>query len=216
MKIYLIYAQIPDEEFNKKISFLVRNKFNYKWTKEKYMYGLYAWTADKKILKLFLELRQGTNIYTIKKKDIDYDEYKAFKEEYHEEKLRIEEFSYGKDENDKVNKIPVAVTLSEKIASKDEFSENFYEFGPNVSKIARPEIFNKEIKDSLDIIGYESMWYEYFSDDEDNNMHDLMNYNRSFGLTASGNKYIFDENNQLGRLIYLFFYMFNGEIDNED
>lgn len=211
MKVYLIYAKIKHEIFNTRLKYLIQNEYTYKWSEDNYMYGLYAWTTSKKIYNSFMNLRGESNIYTFTKKDLSEQELKTLESEYKDSKLEFYLYSFGNDEHGSTQYIEVASTLFEYSSTVHNLSENLYEFGPSMCKNFPIFIFNTEIKESLENIGYLDYFLLYFGDD---GVHatDVYDYQKSFGCSYNGGPEspFLSETNQLGVLIYLYDYMFTG------
>ena len=77
MKVYGIYAIIPTEVFESRMSKLVYDKNKFRLSKnENYYYGLYAWTTKKKVVKEFLDIR-NKNMYKVQEIKSPEDEKDA-------------------------------------------------------------------------------------------------------------------------------------------
>ena len=112
--VYFIYVSIPQKIFDSKIKFLLSNTEDFRF-KRNTMYGLYAWSTKKKIVKEFFELREP-KIYTLVEKEIDSEEYfEHFKSKYSNLELKIREYDRKDGANLKTTEI---VTTKNKLMMK--------------------------------------------------------------------------------------------------
>lgn len=205
-KIYFIYVTIPEKVFNTKVKYLISNSHNYRW-KNGNMYGLYAWSTKKKLIKEFLEIRNNS-IYTVINKEIDEDYYKEVKSTYGTSELKLLEYKHL-DSNKNLNTIEVVSTKDELRCSTIDHQEYLEEFGPSVYSDLPITLFNDKLYVALDTIGYVSDYYSLYGTDEE---ADYYAYNKSFGLTCTGKSTkIFSDADTVNILLYLFHYLFYGK-----
>ena len=205
-KIYYLYAKIPENIYNKKVKYLISNNHDFRW-KHSYMYGLYAWTTSKKILKEFIEVRENS-IYTLVKNDIlDKEEYNRIKDRYSDLELKSYRYYYNNSLKLDDESIMIVSTKNEYVHST-EFNEEFiYQFGPQVSDTFPYYIFKDKIIDALDRIGYVSKYDIELGSEDDSN---FANYNLGFNMTKYGHKNKVVYNNDMNNLLYLYRYFFYG------
>lgn len=213
-KIYFVYAEITESEFNRRIKYLVNNNnHEFRWKHNK-AYGLYAWTTSKKLLNEFLEYRNN-DIYTVVKKELldDYELEKVSKT-YSDSKIKISKFYCDYEKSDKGNYVELPVTDNEHYNVSVCGEENMEEFGPKIPDIDY-HMFNKKVQEALDTIGYTTDYDVSFSNDDDIAFADNQ---KSYGLTVMGRKYPYKKRNEFNTLLYLFHFMFFGKTDeiNED
>lgn len=203
-KVYFIYVAIPEEIFNT-IKYILDKSDNYRWKKSK-MFGLYAWSTNKSIVKEFFQVR-NKDIYTIVKKEIDDFEYKNFKDIYNTLKLDRRLYYFDRSEK-KERSIEIVSTKNEYIASTMNAEENLWEFGPPIEQSVPYTIFNNDIIYALDYLGYTKEYdLRYAAEDT----IDFNSYNESFGLTPLGNRNKMIYENQMNILLYLFRFFFYGD-----
>ena len=205
-KIYYIYAIIPENIYDKKVRYIIPNQHDYK-LKHNAMYGLYAWSTSKKIVKEFFEVR-NKSVYTLIKKDIyDKEDYKLIKEKYGDLELDYRKFYYNNDSPDEEESITIVSTKNEYVQSTEYISENLYEFGPKADIAIHYSIFKDKIIKALDLLGYTTDYDIEYGNDSD---ADYASYNLSFGLTKYGNRNVTGNVNQMNILLFLFRYLFYG------
>lgn len=202
-RIYFIYVSIPELIFNK-AKFIIAKTERFRSKKGK-TFGLYAWTTDKNILGEFLEVRNN-EIYSITKKEIEKDEFKTVKSEYPSQELKRYKYYLDDSEDDKKS-IDIVSTKFEYINSTVDGQENIYEFGPNVYEDAPYQIFNDEIIEALDFLGYTDKYDLTYGDGD---RIDQVSYNNSFGLTALEKNKRIKFDNQMNILLYLYRFFFYG------
>lgn len=205
-KIYFIYAIIPEKIYNEKIKYIISNIHDFRW-KHGNMYGLYAWSTSKKIIKEFFEVREKS-MYTLVKKDIyDEEEIEKMRKTYTELELKRRQYYFDKTQ-DKKESLLIVSTKNEFVQSTEFYEENLYEFGPPIEKIANYSVFKDKIIKALDKIGYVGAYDQLYGTESD---VDLCLYNKGFGLTKYGYKDIsLNGYNQMNVLLYLFRYFFYG------
>lgn len=214
MKIYFIYAKIPEDIYNKRIKYIISNKHSFRW-KEKYMFGLYAWTKDKKICKEFLDLRGESGIYTLVEKEVDTkEELHLLRKRYTELELGIYRYYYNKSQKEDQS-ITVVSTKNEWLSSTEYASENMMEFGPKVVHDIDYLLFNKDIRMALDTLGYTTDYDIMFQGNNEERYDNAVDH-IGFDLTVYGHPYPFLFNNQLTILLYLFSFMFYGNRKQEE
>lgn len=206
MKLYLIYAKIPESEFNKTIKYLIPNVYDYRWINEKF-YGLYAWTKSKSKLNDFLEVRYK-KAFEVSKKNIDDDEYQMFKDHYNLLELVRHIYKYG----NKKKEIEVVTTKNEEIESIGNGSENYNDFGPRVHPDANYRLFKDDIIHALDMIGYTSAYDLCYGNMEE---ADNASFNMSYNIGSMGST-IACKPSELELLVYLFYYTFYGNSMRKD
>lgn len=212
MKIYEIYAKIPNRIYDNRLCYLVPNTMDYK-RKKNYSKGLYAWTDDKDLLRRFLEERKEARfIYTIKTKKI-HDEYLEELEEdspkeyfiFRSMKLAIHQFEYPFTGNGEF----IVSTENEYMESGDNGNSNMYNFGPDVTDVIPLTLYKEKYINVLDSFNYISLHYIATSDNID--VIDTANYNASYNIGALGNTLHVSYGNMFGCFLYLFSYMIYGE-----
>ena len=202
--VYFIYVSIPQKIFDSKIKFLLSNTEDFRF-KRNTMYGLYAWSTKKKIVKEFFELREP-KIYTLVEKEIDSEEYfEHFKSKYSNLELTIREYDRKDGANLKTTEI--VTTKNEWVNSTIDNEQNLWEFGPEVFEDIPYKLFKNKVINALDLIGYIDTYIRKFGTNEE---IDDENYNRSFGLTSNGNEYRLNTSDTVNVLLYLFHFLFYG------
>lgn len=202
-EVYLIYASIPSVLFDSKMHQFVNNHMKYKLHNDYYR-GLYAWTTKKKILKKFLEFRDGAkSMYNIIKREFDNEEFQIFKIENSPEELIYRVFSYDKNDDSDESKDNKLNTPSEYklVCTKEEYEE-VYDFGEQymldyMSQVVKAEylVFKDKFKMALDSIGYCDMFNRIYDglENYDNgdefyfNRTEMSNFSNSYGLSYYGN-----------------------------
>ena len=196
-KIYYIYAMIPEYIYNQKIKYLLSSsQYDFRWKHGK-MYGLYAWTTSKKMMKEFFEVRDN-KIYNVIKNDMyDKEELDRLKSNYPDLELGYRRYYYDDCENEE-DSILITSTKNEHINSTEFPEEYLYEFGPKASDEFVYYIFKDKIIKALDILGYTTSYdIEYGTEAE----NDAAQYNLSFNLTKYGNKHKIKFTNQMNRFL---------------
>ena len=227
-KVYLIYVKIPTYIYLDRLCHLVTNNdFRFR-QKGKYILGLYAWTDDKKLLKEFMETRYAP-IFKVKKTRKDNLEDILPKDI--SITLKLEEHNYFHDSDFDPEFSNVDDTISDIVKSRSELivstreeynncawslSENMLEYGPAKYIVRENDytIFNDELIDALDILGYISNYDLLYANAS--NMYDVNDYNRSFGTSYRGHNITNNilcnmHNNQYYGFIYLYSYLIFGE-----
>lgn len=211
-KVYFIYATIPEEIFNKRIKYFIDHQAIHRFKRENgKMYGMYAWTTSKKKLKSFLNTRNNS-IYTVVKKELNNEiEMTELKRNFGS--MQLDYYLYRSDTDGK--ELCVTTTKDEYLASVEEVELNFWEFIISDLVDVNYKIFNKEVQEALDLLDYTRQYASNCSDDED--LHDEACYNASFHKTLFGIDNPFEGYNEANILLYLFEYMFLGDIEmNEE
>ena len=213
MKVYGIYALIPTEEFENRMSRLVYDKNRFKLSKrENYYYGLYAWTTKKKVVKEFLDIR-NKNMYKVQEIKIPKEDEKDFKLDFKFEELAYYKYIAGKEEYE------VLTTLNEFTESCDNRSENLSDlfYGKLTNEVADYMILKQDLIDALDIIGYTTYYDiecggnpDVVTDEEAISRTDFAGYHVSFGQTVFGRNYVDFTENELAALLYIYGPMFVG------
>lgn len=202
-KVYLVYAKIKEDDFLSRMRYLLYNKYAFKKndTNDDYM-GLYAWSTDKTIIDEFLSIRNN-DIYIIKTKKMDYEEYDEFRRNYSTEKMKIYMYELLSIEN-KSTEIQIASTKNEYDTITMDGEENMFQWSPEFK--TDYIIFNDEIIDALDIVAYTTVHDMNWSIYEDR--ADYASNMVSYGLTVNSHKYIPFYNNTAMMLMYIFKPMF--------
>ena len=205
-KIFYIYASIPESIYNKKVKYLISNTHDFRWKHEK-MYGLYAWTTSKKIVKEFFEIRKNDIFTMIKSDDYDDSELERLEDRYSDLKLECRRYYFDAKEDEK-NSILIVSTKNEYVNSTMNSEEYLYEFGPKPSEEFPYHIFKKKIIKALDTLGYTSKYdIEYGTEAE----AESAQWNLTgFNLTKYGQNYKIHFDNQMNILLYLYRYFFYG------
>lgn len=216
MKIYNIYVKIPSRYIE--VDYMsdenpLLHKYTYYLTdiekiyqlrhNDQYYTGLYAWTTDKKLLKVFLNDRPSS-IYNVVKDNID--EYEFINRYYKTHQLKERKYTYI-NEKGEMGSMKIVSTKFEYEAVSDPTRILNDIFVQIVHYDYR--LFNADIIDALDYLGYTKFYDRMFRYDDDDWM-EFIDYNESFGVTASGHKDYFTFSNQVNLLIYLFDYFFTG------
>lgn len=208
-RVYFIYVAIPENIFNT-VKYMLGTTDKYRWKHDK-MFGLYAWSSSKSIVKEFFEVRDK-DIYTLVKKDVDDEELNHLKNDFN--LLKLDRRIYYLDGDMKLDKsVEIVSTKNEFVCATIEAQEYLWEFGPPIMEEVHYNIFNDKILKALDTIGYTKNYELIYGVDGD---RDTAEYNLSFGLTPLGNRDKFVYDNQMGILLYLFKYFFYGERKTED
>lgn len=207
MKIYLVYAKIPDylkgwaedtiEDFN----------FNYHSQDDSCNYvGLYAWTIREKEFNEFKETR-SSDFFVYKESKITKDELKSFRKVMPDREMLRHSFAIvvgGKAKEYKDKKTKHGITM---VLVSDEFNkltlahdgyiaETYYEM--TTRALEDYYLFNEDIKLALDVIGYTTDYDitfagdDYLFDDEERSYrNECASYNLSYQLSSyNGNPYI--------------------------
>ena len=209
-KIYFIYASISEDVFNKRIKYFIDSRIihKFRWKHGK-LYGMYAWTTDKKKVKDFLETRNGS-IYTVIKKDVEDkdEELKRLRREYGEQELNYYSFRHDDPEE-----MIILTTKNEYTISTDNIEEYLYEFGGFNDYLKYDyRVFNEEIQLALDILNYNTQYDTNIGKTES---IEYARYNSSFRVTPLGRTMTDFTYNEANVLLYFFEYMFIGDV-NED
>lgn len=203
-KVYFIYAIIPENIFNK-VKYMLGNTERYKWKHDK-MFGLYAWSTSKSIVKEFFEVR-NKEVYTLIKKDIDEPEYEYIKDKYN--LLKLDRRVYYLDSSKNIKKsVEIVSTKNEYVCTTIDSEEYLWEFGPPINESVPYHMFNDKIIYALDTIGYSKNYDLKFGDEYKS---DTTSYNLSFGLTPMGQKDKIVYDNEMNILLFLFNYFFYGD-----
>lgn len=213
MKVYGIYAIIPTEVFENRMSKLVYDKNKFRLSKnENYYYGLYAWTTKKKVVEEFLYIR-NKDMYKVKEIKIPKEDERDFKLEFKFEELAYYNYKVGKEEYE------VLTTLNEFTESCDNRSENLDEllYEKITNDVADYEILKKDLIKALDIIGYTTYYDiecggnpEVTTDEEANDRLALASDSKSYNQTVYGRRYIDFTENEFEALLYIYEPMFMG------
>ena len=202
-KVYLVYATIPYKIFIK-IKYMLPKIEKFK-SKGNNMVGLYAWTTNKEYVEEFLEIRNNS-IYTVKKVDIEEKgELKSIKDNYGTSELKPYEYYLDSDDKDSEH-VDIISTKNEFVCSTIDSEEYLFDFGPSVEEEAPYVIFNDDIIEALDVLGYTDKYDLSFGDSE---KVDLVSYNNSFGVSVMERSKI-KFTNQMNILLYLFSFFFYG------
>ena len=200
--VYLIYVSIPEKVFNNVKYLIGETAKEYKW-KNNCMYGLYAWTDKGKYLDEFVGVRY-TQIYTIIKKEMEYDDFKRLKKLYKDTKLSLYNFNISDS-----NQIQVVCTSNEYNVSVNEYDMFIDEFALPISEEADFSIFNKKVLDALDKLGYIDNYIRKYMYEDESLISEIDN-NQSYGLTYRGNKHLVNFSNELGKFVVLFRFFLMG------
>jgi|GEM_PF-2592158 len=221
MKIYNIYVKIPkdyiEEDYmsdenpllHKYTYYLNDIDKIYQLKNNRYYTGLYAWTTSKKLLKAFLKDRINS-IYTIVKESID--EYGFITKYYKAHQLKEREYFFI-DNDGSWGKMDIVTTKFEHDVASDPYSAYAFIFTPLIHYNYR--IFNSDIIDALDILGY-TKFYDRTFNDNDVDLMEYLDYNESYGCTSLGHHDYFTFNNQVNSLVFLFDYFFTGVNVNDN
>lgn len=220
MKIFFIYAKIPQKVYDKRLKYIISNQYDFEY-KDGYMVGLYAWTKKKKICKEFFELRDGIgNLYTIMEKDVNHSQYEYIREKYFELELLPHKYFYVTHINDVKEDMSMNDRFMEVVSTKNEYkvstnesSEYIHDFGPKVEEnYPNPRIFNSKTIEILDIIGYTTE-YDILFGTKEQSQYALDQFQD--GKTVYGHDIFLTGENELTNLLYLFKFMFFGSDDKE-
>lgn len=191
MKIYVIYAKIPYDIFieNNYKDIFDMDVFNLTLDKKYYM-GIYAWTKNKKDLKIFLNERKNNNFYTFEKINLSSDDFEVFKNKYYQEELDLHEFYNSFDKCVHI----ISTNLEYEVSSETPMIDDIL-YG-TIDKCSDYYILNDKYINALDIISYTSFYdlaYVSFSDilndDEKEIRESYADGNSSYGFTVYGHKY---------------------------
>lgn len=174
--IYAIYVSLPMRSFER-IKYLIRNVTDFRSSNGK-MVGLYAFSKKKSIAKEFMEIR-NSNIMTLKKIDADDDWSSEFKSRF--SSCCISEYTLST--GDKKKPITLLCTKNEYSNIHDFKQENLFEFGPAQFTKIDYEIFNDDVIEALDILGYTTAF-----DTSNDDMHRIAiaDEQRGHGKTVMG------------------------------
>lgn len=201
-KVYFIYVIIPENIYNKTIKYIISNSHDYRWKHGK-MFGLYAWTTKKKVVKEFFEIRDK-RIYTLVEKEITGEYYDELKSTHSSLELKLRSYDHFNDKQE-LEKIDVVSTKNEWVCATIDNMEYIDDFGPAVYGDLPVDLFNDKLINALDVIGYVSKYYiEYGTESE----ADMSSYNLSFGISERGNVFRPKCEDTLNVLLYLFGYLF--------
>lgn len=205
-KIFYIYTSIPEPIYNKKVKYLISNIHDFRWKHGK-MYGLYAWTTSKKMIKEFFEIRKN-DIYTVIKADVyDDKELERLKDKYSDLKLDYRRYYFDGKEEEK-DSLLIVSTKNEYVNSTMNSEEYLYEFGPKPSEEFTYYIFKKKIIKALDTLGYTSKYDIEFGNEAES---ESAQWNLTgFNLTKYGQSYKIHFDNQMNNLLFLYRYFFYG------
>jgi hypothetical protein len=207
--VYLINAMIPRDLYDKGLKFLLHSKSDFRLNSN-VMTGIYAWTTSKKYLDDFLTVRDKSIYKVIPIEFDDKEEFKSFKNDNKESMLSYQTFN-SSFYTEKTKEVEILVTFNEYIQSTEYGEENMYEFGCFNMNLINYNIFKDKLIDDLDILNYT---YEYDKRNE-NEEKELVDYNRSFGLTSRGSLIRFDSDNEVNILLHLFKFFFSGVEERE-
>jgi hypothetical protein len=226
-EVYLIYASIPSILFDNKIGDFVKDKMKYKFHNNYYR-GLYAWTTKKKILKEFLEVREGAkSMYTVIKREFSKNEFQEFKSENSYEELSYYTFYHDMDDDVTESDITDNRTF---VCTKEEYEET-YDMGMQymydyMAQIVNVDylIFKDEFKMALDSIGYCDTFNRIYDglseyDDHDDfyfSRHEMTQFNNSYGLSYYGNEVVNICENKLVIFINIYYEMLVGYNPNNE
>ena len=180
-KIYILYITIPNKIFDLRLKYLIDSVDSYEYKiKENSVTALYAWSKSYKMIKEFLKAR-CENVFTLKEKEFDDDEYDAFRDKNRESKLGVYQVasiptdSYealaGVEFVDKEHFVDMVLTNYEHKNISLYKSENMNEFGPKAFNNMDYTIFTDEIIQALKVLGYVTLYdssfirYEKMSDE---------------------------------------------------
>lgn len=211
MKIYLVYAKIDIDLWEKKIKNYIRQtetsygKFSYDENTMSYI-GLYAWTHKKKILNMFKESRFlafSKGMYTVKQIKVCRDDFLDFLKCNKDKEIVLRDLQTKKSEKhafkDKANDYYVHTILTNyeyEVCSDDSFAR--VEIFENLHDKLRVDYyaFNDLFKALLEVVGYGSEFdiniMDYDCDDYNayNEYYEyrsnLAYYNGSFNMSSSG------------------------------
>lgn len=196
MKIYMIYASIPESIFNDISEFLPNlSVWSYDDETNRYI-GLYGWTRNKDLYKDFIDVRKDCEFYRYLSKDLDKHEYDEFKKEFLMMKLKYYKYSRG-DYND-CKSVAFPSTKWEYECTDSSAIENnvLYRIYGIFGEMGDYYIFKDDVIEALDVIGYTTLYDsvyggdDCFCDEEKDARVELALYNMSYGLTVRGNKFI--------------------------
>ena len=214
-KVYMIYVSVPTDIFNTRLKYLLSSVSNYDYRhkkNEKYLYGFYAWTKDKKILSEFLDTRYA-DTFDVIKKDLDNDELEEFKSVYNYLKLNIYEYKYNKNLYESESE-KMVTTRHEYIQCTNYLTENLINFYEERYITIDYKIFNDDIQNALDILGYTTIYdtnIDKSSRYEDDEIRRLRAEKKQLqNKTVFGHELIHYYNNEYAGLLYLYSYLFFG------
>lgn len=203
-EIYYIYAYIPSNIFDNTIKFFLSHPQEFRFKKES-MFGLYAWTAKKKFVKEFFEIR-SKKPYIMINETVDESQIVEMKMRY--SSLELKRYKYKHiDENGEEREVGILSTKDEYVCSVMDAEENIYEFGPSAYRDIPATMFKSKIFDALDILGYVSSYALKYGNEEE---RDWANYNEGFNLTPDGRHVRLKVEDNVNVLLYLFHYLFYG------
>ena len=206
--IYYIFTTIPKKIYDKKYKYLLPNKIfsNCKFLEDSW-YGLYAWTLKKSLVTEFFQIRDKKK-YELKKVEIDIngEEFKEFKNDYAEYKLRKSSFDHYYD--GKIQKVDIVVT-------KNEYTQTNMDLdGPSnydehilgeIKSDVNFNIFKDDILQSLDKLNYTEFIILRNGTSSDIDEYSFQN---SFNLTLFGHPRINYQLDELNFLLKLYEEMF--------
>ena len=204
--VYKIFIKVDIDMYHDRLVYLVSNTIDYHKINDDYVYGLYAWTSDKRIKKSFEEIRD-TRKFKIKKYDLNEYEFEELSEKNSNQQLKWRDFiTYNNGEKNIIN---ICTTTDEYVACTYENDGLTNMNGLPVIKYDMKipyKIFNDKLIKSLDLFGFID---DYIMAEGTVNEQLDLDYQRSFSLTYSGNvamkekwlKKYFDE---VRILVYLF------------
>lgn len=211
MKIYLVYAKIDIDLWEKKMNcHIYQNttsygKFSYDENSDSYI-GLYAWTHNKKILNMFKESRFlafSKGIYTVKQIKVDRDDFLDFVKCNKDKEIVLRHLQTKKSEkgafkaDDNEYYMYTVLTNQEYNECADEASarEIMFERLCDILKVDY-YAFNDLYKSLLEVVGYGTEYdintIDYDYSDYYQCRSDLANYNGSFNMSSSGNPIKYD------------------------
>ena len=218
MKIYFIYASIPQRIFDNRLKFLIPMKSTFVH-KNGNMVGIYAWTNKKKLLKEFLEVRENS-IYTVMKEEIDDDDFNNFRRENIEMMLERKEFfitglnrtvGFSTGNGVKLKCIECIVTRFEYVNATEDGNACIHEY--LIQNLCVDwTFFNEDIVYALDVLGYTTIFDNFLTSSD--TRRDACNYSSSFELTPNGYPITLNIMCELFVLLYTFSYMFYGVESN--
>ena len=222
--VYLIYAKINENLWDRKMKILVSSANSHEYKKDidlDYFIGLYAWTTKKKYVDIFKDSRKSAfnkGMYSIKHIVMDKDEYTTFMNKYSFEKLKFYKFRTrpGFIYNTKPSNTEETVLCTQ--MEHEECVEDKQLIYEDMADLLRfdYQAFNDEYMYLFERIGYATQFdiemYGGFPDDYFYEARgEAASYQESFGLSTNGVPIGVDLfGNQYGCLLTFYFEMFMG------
>lgn len=212
MKIYLIYAKIDIELWEKKLKTHIQiyqsksyfGEFKYDDRTDSYI-GLYAWTHEKSVMNMFKESRRlafNKGMYTIKEIKLKRDDFIDFMHDNKDKEIVLKYLQTKKSEKSSFKKdgeyyVYIVLTRNEYELSTDDSSarEEMFE---SLYYLLRVDYyaFDSVYKMLLQRIGYATEFDANVIDDNESDYYDmrseLANYNMSYKLSPLGTPVKYD------------------------